>query len=130
MRVFSRLAAVSVRLANLAVLAGLMASEIFTRRFETPIKEGGFSQRYVYAVIGMGPGGALMGGLLAAIFTLSGTFGAPVPVSELTTWALLAVLWVCFLGTLYGGVLGLFEGFIIALPLAKILGLLRGGAQT
>ncbi len=41
-----------------------------------------------------------MGGLLAAVFILDGTFGEPVPVSELTSWALLAMLWVFFLGAL------------------------------
>ena len=148
---FSRLAAIFVGMANLAVLAwlsddsrirtgdvawwiealpamlivvvaGLVTSEIVLRRSK-PLREK-FSDRYGVMLFAVGLGGMLMGELLAGLFALNGVlFPGLSTIPERILVALLSGL----VGAAFGLELGLAEGLVLAFPLAAILGLLRNG---
>jgi hypothetical protein len=146
---FARLSAVSVGLANLAVLAGLfdsdsplrrgevavgealppvlilvvaglLTSEIVLRTFK-PLREK-FFERYSFTVLAVCLGGMLMGGLLAGLFALNGVlFPKPSTILQGIVAALMSGL----VGAAFGLGLGLAEGLVLAFPIAAILGLFR-----
>ena len=154
MTTFSRLAAIFVGMANLAVLAwlsdnshirrgdvawwietlpamlivviaGLVTSEIVLRRSK-PLREK-FSDRYGVMLFAVGLGGMLMGGLLAGLFALNGVLCPGLStIPERILVALLSGL----VDAAFGLELGLAEGLILAFPLAAILGLLRNGDRS
>jgi hypothetical protein len=144
---FTRLAAVSVGLANLAVLAGLFDGDSPLRRGEVTVSEAlppvlaavvaglltseivlrtfklqrqRFFERYGLTVLAVCLGGVLMGGLLAGLFALNGVlFPRPSTILEGIGAALISGL----VGAAFGLGLGLAEGLVLAFPIAAILGL-------
>lgn len=150
--VFTRLAAVFIGLANLVVLAGLIGvdsatlqredvgfnevlppvlavvvaglviSEIVIRKFQPLDSRNNFSYRYAVSAFAILFGGILMSFLLAAALTLNRTLvPGPPGIPELILASLLSGL----VGAAFGLVLGMFEGLILAFPLAAILGRFR-----
>ncbi len=149
MATFARLAAIIVGLVNLAVLAGLFDADSSLRRGEVALGEAfvpvlavvvaglasaeivlkklgplvhadGFYERYAAVLVAVSLGGTFSGGLLAAVWHLSGTLAAtPTSIYDITV----GTLFVALLGTVYGGGLGVIEGLILAFPLAAVLGL-------
>lgn len=152
MGIFVRVAAVLVGLTNLAALAGLNSvgeairrgdvtweydalpvvlavavaglatSEIVLRWLGASITARGFAPRYRASVFAVGLGGALMGFLLAYVLTVERVLG-PGPPS--IPGLVLVALGPGLVGLAFGLVLGLAEGFILALPLAAVLGTFR-----
>jgi len=102
------------------IVAGLLISEIVLRRFTLLGEE--FSQRYLIVVLAWGLGGALTGGLVAAALALN---GALVIGSATLLERIAAAIVSALVGAGAGGVLGVAEGLLLALPLAAILGLFR-----
>lgn len=142
--VFARLVAISVGLANLAILAimtelfddtpplisvliavvaGLATAEIVLRWFRRTTLAEKFSNRYAFVVMAVCFGGVLMGVLLASVLSISNAVLEPRPttIPELVMVALAGG----FMGIPFGLGLGLVEGLILAFPLAAALGRFR-----
>lgn len=112
----------------IAVIAGLATSEVVLRVFELPGRN--FSRRYTIVVISVCLGGAMMGAPLSVQFAIDGTLGAepslaiykdPIVLRD----ALLSALPVGVVGAVFGLVIGMAEGLVLALPLTAVLGALR-----
>ena len=150
---FVRLAAVFIGLANLVVLAGLngvdsailqredvgfneilppvlavvvagiVISDIVLRLRRSALAEK-FSHRYGFTVCMVCFGGTLTGFLLAAALTINRTM---VPGPDALLERVMGSLIPGFVGAVFGLVLGLAEGLILAFPLAAVLGRFRNG---
>ncbi len=118
----------ALALVLVAVLSGLATAEIILRRFGRWVFSERFVQRYAAAALGICLGGILLGGTLGAVaafpgFLVSvGFLDGPYPLGNPLLLALRAALFVGIIGVVVGGVLGLLESVILALPLAHILG--------
>lgn len=111
-----------------AVIAGLMISEVFLKRIELPGRN--FSHRYWIVVVSVCLGGALMGAPLSVQFAIDGTLGADPPTGfyadpTALLVAVVSALPVGLVGAAFGLVIGLMEGLVLALPLAATLGMLH-----
>lgn len=80
-------------------------------------------------------GGALAGGLLAALWVVDGTMAADPPAGYFSSpvnllGAMVGSLPVGVLGARVGGFFGLLEGAVLAFPLAAILGRFGDGGSS
>ena len=152
MNAFTRLAAVLIGLANLAVLvmlqgvdsvvqrggvvwsqvlpvvfavvvAGLLTSEIVLRCFKQSALAEEYLERGGVVIGAVCLGGALMGGLLVPALALGEVLVGGE--SEITPAALVAVLIYTLFGVLYGAAIGFLEGMLLAVPLGSILNRFR-----
>ena len=98
----------------LVAVPGLLVAEVVLRLMR-PELEGEFPLRYVVIVFGVCLGGVLMGALMGFLLGLG----------ALQSGASEEAIGVAVLGASIGGVVGLGEGLILAIPLAAILGLFR-----
>ncbi len=105
------------------VLSALATAEIVPRIFRRELSSERFGQRYGAAAAGVLLGMALMGGLLAAVVALQAFADEPLTLAVLVT----SVVSTSFYGVVVGGMLGLVEGVVLALPLAHILGRFSNG---
>jgi hypothetical protein len=151
MNAFTRLAAIFVGLANLAVLimlegvdpavqrgdvvwsqallpvvlavvvAGLLTSEIVLRWFKQSALAEECSERCGVVIGAVCLGGASMGGLLVPALTPGAVLAGGE--SEITPAAVSAVLIYALFSVFYGAAMGFLEGMFIAVPLGRILGL-------
>lgn len=113
----------------LAIIAGLIASQVILWLFEIP--GDGFAYRYRLIVTAFCLGGAIQGELLGWLFVLDGTLGAgtlatlfaeePIVVLGNLVWALVYGL----VGAAFGLVIGLVEGLLMAFPLVFAFGSYR-----
>ena len=105
----------------LAVIAGLVTSEIVLRVFELLGRD--FLYRCQAVVNSMCLGGAIEGGRLSLLYAIDGTmFPAPPPSIYAHPVAPLYILLVGLFGAGIGLGIGLAEGLILGLPLAAALG--------
>ena len=109
------------------VVAVLVASELVLRRFRREVVSEGYALRCAVAFRALCLGGVLTGGLLAGLWSVDGTFGADAMSGYLSSpvdllGALVGLLLSGILGAGVGGFLGFLEGFVLALPLAVVLG--------
>jgi hypothetical protein len=101
-----------------AVGGGLLAAEIVLRTGRSAL-EGEFLPRYAIMMGTMSLGGAVFG----ALYALGVSFGGSLSLIE---WVFVAFGGM-IVGAVVGGMLGVVEGLLLALPLAAILGLFRNG---
>src|SRR5215210_7671513 len=149
---FTRLAAIFVGLANLAVLvmlegvdsvvqrgdvawsqalsvvlavvvAGLLTSKIVLRWFKQSALAEECPERRGIVIGAVSLGGALMGGLLVPALALGAVLAGGE--SKITPAAVSAVLIYALFSVLYGAAMGFVEGMFLAVPLGHILGLFR-----
>ncbi len=103
------------------VVAGLVTSEIILRLRQSALTEK-FSHRYGFSVCMVCLGGTLTGFLLAAALTINRTM---VPGPDELLERVIGSLIPGFVGAVFGLVLSLAEGLILAFPLAATLGRFR-----
>jgi hypothetical protein len=112
--------------AVLALVSGIATAQIVLRKADLPGRN--FGHRYRVVVASFCLGGAIMGGLLVWLWALDGTFGAGTfadvfargPLFALAAFA--SALAYGPMGVMFGLVIGLAEGAVIAFPLAAMLG--------
>jgi hypothetical protein len=107
---------------TIAIVTGLIAALVTAEvllRWARPALEGGFLLRYAVIVLSVGLGGFLNGALAPFGILFDGSFSIPERVLLLVGAGSVAAL--------LGGMIGLAEGLIVALPLAIILGLFKRG---
>jgi hypothetical protein len=120
----------------LAVLvAALATSELVLRRSGQNIVSEHYALRYAAALGALCIGGALAGGLLAALWAVDGTMAADPPPGYFYSpanllGAIVGSLPVGVLGAGVGGFFGLLEGAVLAFPLAAILGRFGDGRSS
>jgi hypothetical protein len=120
----------------LAVLvAALATSELVLRRSGRDIVSEDYALRCAAAFGALCIGGALAGGLLAALWAVDGTMFADPPAGYFSSpanllGAMVGSLPVGVLGAAVGGLFGLLEGAVLAFPLAAILGRFGDGESS